>query len=244
MSIPQAKIVESVGRLLVFLEEIRDASAAKVVQVNDVLDGQKRVLTLGLDLFLLSWGVLIGTDLKIGVDCRVITVDRKGAENILVLINTGQAIRRQLPRGEFVVGNSCGLEEVRSGLRGLQVVAVLFINPARCPGRCGREAIGRRLCDCQGLRVEVRDLSGSGRRCEEVERTCHGHLFAGQSSSFRGVSGANGIGDLDLDRVLAGVGFLGIVDIEQLLPTQILELDVRSDLCVVIARGERGVGEQ
>lgn len=123
-------------------------------------------------------------------------------------------------------------------------MAVLFINPARCPGRCGREAIARRLCDCQGLRVEVKDLSGSGRRCEEVERTCRGNLFAGQLSRFRRVSCANGIGDLDLDRVLAGVGFLRIVDIEQLLPVQILELDVRSDLCAFSVGGERGVGEQ
>ena len=119
MSILQVKIVECVGRLLVFLEEIRNVSTSKVVQVDDVLDGQKRVLILGVDLFLLSWWVLIGTDLKIGVDCRVITVDRKGAENILVLVNSGQAILRQLPSGEFVVGNSCGLEEVGPGFRGL-----------------------------------------------------------------------------------------------------------------------------
>jgi len=52
--------------------------------VDDVLDGQKRVLTLGVDLFLLSWWVLIGTDLKIGTDYRVITVDWKGAENMAV----------------------------------------------------------------------------------------------------------------------------------------------------------------
>ena len=116
-----------------------------------------------MDLFLLSWGVLIGADLKIGVDCRVVTVNRKGAESLLVLVNAGQAIRRELPSGEFVVGNSCGLEEVRSGLRGLQVVAVLFINPARCPGWCGREAVGRRLRQHQGLRIEVKDLSWSGR---------------------------------------------------------------------------------
>ena len=162
MSILQCNIVESVGRLVVFFEELRNASTAKVIQVNDVLDGQKRIFVLSVDLFLLSWGVLIGTNLKIGVDCRVVTVDRKGAENLLVLVNASQAIRRQLPRGEFVVGNSSGLEEVWPGLRGLQVVAVLFINPARCPGRCGREAIGRRLCECQGLRVEVKDLSGGG----------------------------------------------------------------------------------
>lgn len=43
--------------------------------------------------------------------------------------------------------------------------------------------------------------------------------------------------------MLAGVSFLCIVDIEQLLPGQILELDVRSDLCAVIARGERGLCE-
>ena len=43
--------------------------------------------------------------------------------------------------------------------------------------------------------------------------------------------------------MLAGVGFLCIVDIEQLLPVQIPEVDVRSDLCAVIARGERGVAE-
>ena len=52
--------------------------------MDDVLDGQKRVLTLGVDLFLLSWWVLIGTDLKIGTDYRVITVDWKGAENMAV----------------------------------------------------------------------------------------------------------------------------------------------------------------
>ena len=61
-------------------------------------------------------------------------------------------------------------------------------------------------------------------------------------SRFRRVNCANGIGDLDLDRVLIGVGFLCIVDIEQLLPVQIPEVDVRSDLCALSARGERGVG--
>ena len=119
-------------------------------------------------------------------------------------------------------------------------MAVLFINPARCPGRCGREAIARRLCDCQGLRVEVKDLSGSGRRCEEVERTCRGNLFAGQLSRFRRVSCANGIGDLDLDRVLTGVGFLCIVDIEQLLPVQIPEV-MFAVTCVRSAPGENEV---
>lgn len=57
VSILQRNIVKSSGSLVVFLEEIRNASAAKVVQVNDVLDRQKRVLILGVDLFLLSWGV-------------------------------------------------------------------------------------------------------------------------------------------------------------------------------------------
>ena len=59
-------------------------------------------------------------------------------------------------------------------------------------------------------------------------------------SRFCGVSCANGIGDLDLDRVLAGVGFLRIVDIEQLLPAQILELDV-AVTCVRSALGENEV---
>ena len=56
MSILQRNIVTSSGSLVVFLEAIRNVSAAKVVQVNDVLDRQKRVLILGVDLFLVSWG--------------------------------------------------------------------------------------------------------------------------------------------------------------------------------------------
>ena len=43
--------------------------------------------------------------------------------------------------------------------------------------------------------------------------------------------------------MLAGVGLLCIVDIEQLLPAQILELNVRSDLCALRVGGEPGVGE-
>ena len=40
--------------------------------------------------------------------------------------------------------------------------------------------------------------------------------------------------------MLAGVGFLCIVDIEQLLPTQILELDV-AVTCVLSSLGENEV---
>ena len=119
MSILQCNIVESVGRLVVFLEERRNASTAKVIQVNDVLNGQKRIFALGIDLFRLSRSVPIQADLKNGVDCRVVAVDRKGAKHLLVLVNSGQAIRRQLPGGEFVVGNSRGVEEVWPGFWGL-----------------------------------------------------------------------------------------------------------------------------
>ena len=119
MSILQCNFVESVGGLVVFLEELCNASTSKVVQVNDVLNGQERIFALGVDLFSLSRSVPLQADLKVGVDCRVIAIDRKGAKYLLVLVNAGQAIRRQLLRGEFVVGNSCGLEEVRTGLRGL-----------------------------------------------------------------------------------------------------------------------------
>ena len=87
--------------------------------MNDVLNGQERIFALGVDLFSLSRSVPLQADLKIGVNCRVVAVDRKGAKHLLVLVNSGQAIRRQLLSGEFVVGNSCGLEEVRPGLRGL-----------------------------------------------------------------------------------------------------------------------------
>ena len=119
MSILQCNFVESVGGLVVFLEELRNASTAKVIQVNDVLDGQERIFALGVDPFHLSRSVPIQADLKVGVDCRVIAIDRKGAKYLLVLVNTGQAIRRQLLSGEFVVGNSCGLEEVWPGFWGL-----------------------------------------------------------------------------------------------------------------------------
>ena len=94
MSILQCNIVERVGSLVVFLEELRNASTAKVIQVNDVLNGQERILVLGVDLFRLSRSVPIQADLKVGVDCRVIAIDWKRAKYLLVLVNTGQAIRR------------------------------------------------------------------------------------------------------------------------------------------------------
>ena len=119
MSILQCNIVESVGRLVVLVEDISNASTSKAVQVNDVLNGQKRIFALGVDLFRLSRSVPLQADLKIGVDCRVIVIDWKRAKYLLVLVNSGQAIRRQLLSGEFVVGKSCGLEEVGSGFRGL-----------------------------------------------------------------------------------------------------------------------------
>ena len=96
MRVLQHHLIESRGRFLVLLQEGCNASTLKIVQVDDILDGQKRLLILSLDCFLLRCCSAISAGLEVGINRWIITVDRKVTENLLVLVVTSHAVCRQL----------------------------------------------------------------------------------------------------------------------------------------------------
>ena len=74
------------------MQEGCNAPTLKIVQVDDIFDGQKRLLILSLDCFLLRCDGVISADLEVGIDRWIIAVDRKVTENLLVLVLTSHAV--------------------------------------------------------------------------------------------------------------------------------------------------------
>ncbi len=129
---------------------------SKVVRGTTFSMVRREFLPFGVDLFLLELVVPPSVPIlkSVSIAGSSLLTGREPKHSC-----TYQAIRRQLLSGEFVVGNSCAwkkFDRSSAASRGRPS------STQRCPGRCGREAVGR-MRDCQVF-VMKQTWSGSGWR--------------------------------------------------------------------------------